>query len=325
MVKLKNGKLIFATVLEILETLNIEISKRGLFDYLRVIKPHSNNIQVCCPYHKNGEERRPSGGITTNDKPNTPAGTFHCFTCGKAVSLEGYVSKCLGNELNETVGIKWLLDTFSSAEGNERVLLIDDIFKQEKTEMLTYVSIDELSRYRYIHPYMYQRKLTDDIIELFDIGYDSQTKCVTFPVNDINGNCLFVARRSVNVKYFNYPRGVNKPVYGLDKIKTLIDSGEKIDTIYICESIFNALTLWSYGLYAVALLGLGDVQQYDILNNFGVRKYILAFDGDEWGWKATQRFIKVIKGKIITYLILPNGEDINSIDYDTFKTLNENF
>lgn len=34
----------------------------------------------------------------------------------------------------------------------------------------------ELDRYRYIHPYMYKRGMTDDLIEKFDVGYDPAFK-----------------------------------------------------------------------------------------------------------------------------------------------------
>ena len=62
---------------------------------------------------------------------------------------------------------------------------------------------------------MYERGLTDEVIEEFDIGYDKDTRCITFPVRDKSGGTLFVARRSVDTKYFNYPKEAEKPLYGL--------------------------------------------------------------------------------------------------------------
>lgn len=44
--------------------------------------------------------------------------------------------------------------------------------------------IDEnkLLDFAYIHPYMYNRKLTDEVINKFKIGYDKETDSIVFPV-----------------------------------------------------------------------------------------------------------------------------------------------
>ena len=45
--------------------------------------------------------------------------------------------------------------------------------------------------------------MTDEVIEQFDLGYDKSTDSITFPVRDKNGDCMFVARRSIKTKYFD--------------------------------------------------------------------------------------------------------------------------
>ena len=44
-----------------------------------------------------------------------------------------------------------------------------------------------------------------------------------------------------------------------------------------------------------------------------VREYILAFDPDEAGRKATERFRKNVHGKIIKELVYPDNRDINDL------------
>lgn len=105
-----------------------------------------------------------------------------------------------------------------------------------ETDKIEYVTESELAKYRYYHPYMYERKLTNEIIEKFDIGYDKDTDCITFPVYDEFGRCVFVARRSVKTKYFNYPSGSKKPIYGLEKID------KDTNAVLVVESFLNALT-----------------------------------------------------------------------------------
>ena len=56
-----------------------------------------NNVQVCCPYHKGGQEKRPSAGIRKSD------GIFHCLACGETHTLQEVVSHCFGHG-DDTIG-----------------------------------------------------------------------------------------------------------------------------------------------------------------------------------------------------------------------------
>ena len=51
----------------------------------------------------------------------------------------------------------------------------------------------------------------------------------------------------------------------------------------------------------------------EILNKLPVREYILAFDPDEAGRKATERFRKNVHGKIIKELVYPDNRDISDL------------
>ena len=155
---------------------------------------------------------------------------------------------------------------------------------------------------------MYERKLTDEIIERFDIGYDRERKEITFPVRDIEGRCVFVAGRSVERKFFRLPKGLNKPIYCSDKFRA-----GTYRTAYITESFLNCLTWWKYDKPAMAMIGTGNQKQYEILNRLPVREYILAFDPDKAGRKATERFKKNVHGKIIKELVYPDNRDINDL------------
>ena len=171
-----------------------------------------------------------------------------------------------------------------------------------------FITEEELDKYRYIHPYLYSRGLTDEIIERFDIGYDRERKEITFPVRDIEGRCVFVAGRSTQCKFFRLPKGLDKPVYQAYRF----NSG-KYRTAYITESFLNCLTCWKYDKPSMAMIGTGNQKQYEILNNLPVREYILAFDPDEAGRKATERFRKNVHGKIIKELVYTDNRDINDL------------
>ena len=308
MIKIDN--LIFNTsYYDILNSFRIYLNANGI-NYLREIKNGQDNIQVTCPYHKDGNERKASAGISVKD------GTFHCFTCGKVRSFTQVLSHCLGNNDNGEVGKQWLINNLESNEMETR-LLESSLSRQNKE--VEYVSEEELDKYRYYHPYMYKRKLTNDIIAKFDIGYDSENKSITFPVRDKYGRCLFVARRRVDYKYFNYPSGAEKPLYGIYELD------KNCKSLIICESMFNCLTCYVYGKKAIALNGTGSKNQIEEISKLNVRVIYLGLDNDEAGDKGCYRIFEALKGRFIFYrLVCPDGKDINDLSKEEFDMVFKN-
>lgn len=303
---------------------------------LQKTKDGPDNIQVQCPYHKNGQERRPSAGIRKSD------GLFHCMACGETHSLQEMISFCFGHydDMLGSFGWKWLLKNFATVEVEVRKDVDIDFSRNLRlVKQVNYVSEEELDGYRYTHPYMYERGLTDEVIELFDIGYDSNSDCITFPVRDVRGNTLFVARRSVKTKFFNYPQGVEKPLYGLyeyvGEFKKIAHFGRsngksvflnRLNEVVVTESMLDALSFWTVGKYAVALNGLGNELQFKQLRELQCRKLILATDNDSAGMKARKRIRENIKNKIITEYIFPEGrKDANECTKQELSDLVEVF
>lgn len=283
------------------------LAERGIIRF-SITKPNNDNVQTNCPFHKNGQEKKPSFGIRNTD------GKCHCFTCGWSGTIDRMISDILLKDDDGDFGRKWLIQNFTATEIETRPSIS---FERRTVQKCTpqYISDEILDSYRYVHPYMYQRHLTDDIIERFDIGYDKDTECITFPIRDIDGNCVFVARRSVNYKYFNYPSGSEKPVYCADIIKK-----GNYKTVWIVESFLNCLVCWKHNIPAVALIGTGSDSQYDILKNLPVRKYVLALDPDEAGRKGQDRLRKHLSNhKQLTEIVYPDDRDINDLDDEVPK------
>ena len=333
-----NDTIIQADTEDMLKTLKAELYTKGInrFAYFR---RNGDNIQCPCPFHKNGQERKASFGVNGN------LNKCHCFTCGWSGGIEDMISELFGF-VDSKYGKRWLIKRFNTVEietrpnimegfNGRKINLPSGLYKSietaskgksremgkagqgneyEKNRDLeegdkTVITEEELDKYRYIHPYMYERGLTDEIIERFDIGYDRERKEITFPVRDIEGRCVFVAGRSVERKFFRLPKGMDKPVY----CSHLFRYGT-YKTAFITESFLNCLTCWKYDKPAMAMIGTGNSRQYEILNKLPVREYILAFDPDEAGRKATQRFKQNVKGKIIKEIIYEeDGKDINDL------------
>ena len=66
------------------DILNELVSQLRLNDihYIRKMIPTSRDVQICCPYHNNGMERRPSAGISKD------TGIFHCFACDESFTTD---------------------------------------------------------------------------------------------------------------------------------------------------------------------------------------------------------------------------------------------
>lgn len=248
-------------------------------------------------------------------------GLLHCFTCGETCTLQELIGRCFGRYDIGQFGQQWLRDNFLvDLSQNREIKLCDFDTRTKKDKPITFVTEEELDSYRYYHNYMYKRKLTNEIIEKFDIGFDSKTNCITFPVKDEKGNCLFIARRSVEGKQFYYPVGVEKPVYGLYELP------KDADEVIVCESMLNALTCWVYGKYAVALNGTGTDYQIEQLKRLSVRKIILALDPDNAGMRGTQKLkSRLYNHKIVTELVIPSNKDINDLSFEQFENLLEIF
>lgn len=319
-----NNHVILDDTQDILIELRKQLELNGVKRFAKFIDS-GNNIQTNCPFHKEGQERKPSFGINKN------TGECHCFGCGWSGTLSEMISNCFGKDDFGVYGNKWLIRNFLSVAVESRPDIDVDFYRRKKitSETKKYISEQELDSYRYTHPYMYKRKLTDEIIDLFDIGYDKNTECITFPNRDINGNCLFIARRSVKTKFFNYPQDVEKPVYGLYECNICAKTIKNWfpNEIIICESMLDALTCWVYGKYAVALNGTGNENQFKTLRNMPNRKFILATDMDEAGLKARERIRQSLGNKLVTEYVwdINVAKDINDMSKEYFESLKEVF
>ena len=319
-----DGMIINADVQEIIDELKSQLEIRGILLFAKS-KDSAEDYMVCCPYHKDGQERNPSMGIRKSD------GMAHCLACGVVRSLPEMICDCI-NETDKSFGHKWLAQNFLSIGVEERGTIVLDCSRTNNADVsdvvLSTVTEKELDSYRYVHPYMYERGLTDDIIEEFDIGYDKATDSITFPVKDVNGKCLFVARRQIKTKRFDIPKGIDKPLYGLYEVDNISFAGsdDLLDEIYVCEGLFDCLRLWCNYRYAVAGFGcLFSDYQIRQLESLPTRHLILALDNDEAGRSATERLKKRIRNKLISVVELPVGrKDIGECSDDEICKLKEN-
>lgn len=307
------GRLIDTPIKTILETIKRECPHPILHDI--VDKERDKNVTITCPFHKNGAENKPSCHVfKEEDDPKVTYGTVHCFTCGYSASLPQFVADCFGEDYS--FGEQWLIERF----GN--ILLQKNVFLPEikldiSPRQVKGLSEEALAQYDYYHPYMYQRGLTKEVIDMFRVGYDSKRDAITFPVWDDGGVPLFVTARSVRDKKFYIPFEAEKPVYLLNFVKKW-----GIDSVYVAESQINTLVLWSWGYPSIGFFGTGDEFQYNILKRSGIRSYTLCLDGDTAGDKGIARFkANMPEDVLITVKKIPRGRDVADLTKEQFDSL----
>lgn len=327
-----NNSYITEDINNILIELRKQLDLKGIKLFSKIIVS-GDNIQTNCPFHNGGQERKPSFGILSKQKGNEEAGTCHCFACGWTGSFAEMVSNIFGYDDLGLYGGKWLVRNFLTVQVENRPDILEGfngrnnfntncISNISTSNTTAFISEEELDKYRNYHPYMWKRKMTPEVVEIFDIGYDKDTNCITFPVRDEYGNCVFVARRSVVSKFFNYPQNAEKPVYGLYELLGLTNYP---DEVIICESMIDCLYVWTLGKYAVALNGLGNDLQFKQLRSMPNRKFILATDMDKAGQSARVRLKKQLTNKLVSEYIwdVKMAKDINDMTKEQFLGLKE--
>ena len=68
-----------------------------------------------------------------------------------------------------STGEQWLLENYDVSLSRKIGI---SLTRQEAKKQESYIPESELEQYRFYHPYMFTRGLTEEIIERYDIGYD---------------------------------------------------------------------------------------------------------------------------------------------------------
>ena len=89
--------------------------------------------------------------------------------------------------------------------------------------------------------------------------------------------------------------------------------------------MIDALSIWSWGKYAIALNGLGSSEQIEMLKSLPFREYILATDNDKRGKQAREKLKKKLNNKFIKeidYESYGSCKDINDMTKEQFLESN---
>jgi DNA primase len=314
------GRPMAVDLYDILVDIRSEAKTKLKKDTLVTLQQAGDDIFVTCPNlsgHGGELERTPSCSI------HKETGKVHCFGCDYKASLPVMISQIL--ELDSLVaGYRWLLRKYTVPIQGERPTLNLKHIPRDITK--TYVDIEALEMYNYYHPYMFQRGLTEEIIDWFDIGYDKKMKAITIPMKDHKGRIVFIKKRPIGrTKFHKYhiEEGVEKKdlVFGLDLIAPRID---RVKMLYLSEGEFDAMSWYAVQKYGAGQQGdrLFEEQAKQLKRLVRGIPICLAYDNDQAGRAATERAIPILKPYFPLYqLMYPRG--INSDGKPKYKDPND--
>lgn len=258
------------------------------------IRPSGDDVFVSCPCidrHGGVPERTPSCSI------HKETGMVHCFGCGYHDTIPGTIAKLMNLD-NRVAGFRWILRKYTMPARGERPLLGVGTYTRAKIEKF-YLPEDMLDLYAYNHPYMYQRQLTEDIIDWFDLGYDTETKAITIPMRDVKGNILFIKKRPIGrTKFHKYhiDEGADKRdlVFGLNLIKNSIN---RVKMIYLSEGEFDVMSWYVVEKYGAGIQGdqLFPEQVKQLIRVARGIPICIATDNDKAGIACRERAIPLLR------------------------------
>ena len=275
-------------------TLNYKVLKKELlietvldkYGYLDNLKRSSDKLYGACPIHGGDSPKAFNVSLDKN--------LWNCFTyCGGG----SVIDLIMTIEMTDFLDAILIGDSMLGGQSDKKI-------EEYRVKPLNF-TLDLIPE----HPYLGQRNLKSETIEMFGVGYCDtgiMSGRIAIPIHDTNNNLVAYCGRAVDdsePKYL-FPKGFqkNKVVYNLNRVKR-----SKAGEIAIVEGFFDVFSLWQAGIESVALMGSSmSYHQKRLLSNLENRLTLL-FDGDEAGKKGMQTAAHMLSGiKPVKAIYLPN-------------------
>jgi len=267
---------------------------------------------IFCPFH--GNFRTPAGEV------NKESGIFFCFSCQYTADLVELVMKETGRTYFEAVRF---INTKSASKDFEQEISTK---LEKKPEFVPFddvlikrLNIQALSSSRAMNYYSF-RKITEESVKKFSLGYSENQDMVTIPVTSPDGMMLGFVGRSIEGKDFKNTVGLpkSKTMFNLSKVKTS-------RKVYVVESSFDAIRLDQVGMPAVASLGANiSNKQVDLLAKYFNEINVIA-DNDEAGGNMAKRLQERLPERVSVIQLDKQYKDIGDMDDNSIKNLDYGF
>ena len=267
---------------------------------------------VFCPYHNNN--RTPAGEVSKEH------GMFFCFGCQTTKTLIEFVMYTSNRTYFEAVRyIKSKEQDTNIEDSVNKALVNKPEFIQYDELLIKRLNNQALESPRAVR-YFEGRKITQDSVIKFSLGYSEKQDSVTIPVHSPDGVCIGFVARTVEGKEFKNTPGLpkGKILFNLHRIKTS-------SIVYVVESSFDAIRLDQVGFPAVATLGANvSAAQIRLLEKY-FNSIVLIADNDDAGMIMRDKLIEKLGPVVTSVYIDKKYKDIGDMDDDAIKKLEFQF
>lgn len=303
------------------------------------------NVLTKCPFHKGGEEVKPSFSF------NTEKALFHCFSCHVAGDLS-YFLKLMGLSREaidaELVFIKPILEKNRETYRLEKqnTFVHQDPFKAESILPESILGV-----YEWCPTKLVEQGFSVDLLKDLDVGFDRQSERIMYPLRDLYGNLagfsggaqhswqepkykVYQGRRKVNSHWVPGDFGTwfdeqfpdfrcenHDFLWNFHRVyPRVLSVSDANATIFIVEGFKACMWMLQAGfLNTVALMGSYISHRQQLMLHRLNTNVVLFLDNDKAGREATiwvgEHLWRPMRGKITVVQYPDENEDTQPDDY----------
>jgi DNA primase len=301
-------------------------------------KPKNREVNFHCPFpgHSNGD-------MTPSAYMNKDTTAFFCHGCHKGGNAISFASEVL--DISRLKAIQFLREKYdpgyfqsggtSTSDEVRRILTSKQQPPEERQKVIHEEALEAFRTYWDIEApwvdYMLGRGFSEETLEEWDIGYDSDTDRITIPVRDERNDLIgFKARVYDNRKkpkyivlgdnsgddgYYGFSTYLTgKVVFGLPQAILAEDSHleDKHRHFVVCEGELNAIALWQAGYAGIAING-SNLTKYQIETiRREADRLTLYFDNDEAGKRALNASHEAFSDHMPTQVVISDKDAADS-------------
>lgn len=283
-------------------TLNIDVrAELEQYEWERATWTHDRLIAVS-PFRY---DRTPSFYVYTTDTADAKAGYWGDPGAKDPEWQRGGIVKLLAFLRNETTAetleylrYKYGEDTSGAHTNSDGLPRLKPLRIEQERRIYRPLDMHILDRYKWRHPYLGQRGISEPVQRLMRIGYDRERKAIVIPWFNANGSLGAIKYRRVDTKVFWYEKGgrpIREMLYGIDVVYA-----RRLRKVAIVEAEVDAMTLMSAGIPAIATGGATswNAGKRDMIVRSPIEDVVIFRDNDEAGRAWRNRIASDLRGLV---------------------------
>jgi len=268
----------------------------------QVYSTNSDNIAAFCPFHKSGNEQKPSFYVYIGAS-QAKFGSSYCHTCQEGWSLLKLVG-LLTNDKSLAMKARQLAPAVPKP--GERSDIPVDL-----SSGLSPLPDHILGMFDYAPKALLDAGFGLPVLKKYDIGFDRARKRITFPIRTHMGQLVGISGRTVVDDYprykiylsellevssdYSFKKG--RVLWGLDKFYADCMSGQSDMPVIVCEGFKQVMWVVQSGYpTVVGLIGSSMTREQQFLLTRITSRVVLFLDNDEPGIKAMDKIINRLCG-----------------------------